>query len=539
VKSTLGLTTIPNVTKVKSLGESSLNMVERPHLPRLLVFVVAYQAQTTIREVLNRIPKILFSICDVEVLVIDDASADCTFVVAEAIRRDGSSPFPLHVLTNPRNQGYGGNQKIGFRFTLERQFDFVALIHGDGQYAPELLPFLLQPLLDGGADAVMDSRMMTPGGARKGGMPLYKFIGNRILTSVQNWFLRSALSEFHSGYRIYAATALRRIPFDLNSNGFHFDTEIIVQLLIAGQRIRELPIPTHYGDEISRVNGLKYAWDVTFTSLKARVQELGLFYDRKFDCRALDDEEKFEAPRLAYDSPHLLALALIPTGARVLLIGKGLRLASELRLRSCRVTAIASEAPSADIPLDRFHRHDLESGELPVDFADFDFVLILDVIEHMRSPEQFVDCLRHACRFAPNVTLMISSANIGFAVTRLMLLLGQFNYGRRGILDLSHTRLFTFDSLSRLLHQGGFEVREKRGIPAPFPLALGDNFAARWLTAANLLLLRLSRSLFAYQIFMVAVPRLSLEFLLQLAKTESSSRARLLANVEEENRQSG
>src|ERR1700687_3440849 len=145
-------------------------MVEPPRLPRLLVFIVAYQAEATIRQVLDRIPKTLSDICDVEILVIDDASSDGTFALAEAVRRERSLPFPLYVLTNPRNQGYGGNQKIGFRFALERGFDLVALVHGDGQYAPELLPTLLQPLLDGGADAVMGSRIMTPGAARKGGM---------------------------------------------------------------------------------------------------------------------------------------------------------------------------------------------------------------------------------------------------------------------------------------------------------------------------------------------------------------------------------
>jgi glycosyltransferase involved in cell wall biosynthesis len=498
--------------------------MSRPRLPRLLVFIVAYQAEATICQVLRRIPANLAGLCDVEILMIDDASSDRTFALAEAMRHESSLPFPLHVLANPRNQGYGGNQKIGLRFALERHFDLVALIHGDGQYAPELLPDLLKPLLDGDAETVMGSRIMTPGGARKGGMPLYKFIGNRILTSVQNWLLRSKLSEFHSGLRIYATAALGRVPFDLNSNGFHFDTEIIVQLLIAGQRIRELPIPTFYGDEISRVNGLRYALDVTLTSIRARVQELGLFYDRKFDCRILDEESLFDAPRLGYASPHRMALERIPAGARVLLLARGFSLAGELRKRGCRVAAAGPDLPAVGVILDAFFRHDLEAGGLPCDLAEFDVVLILDVIEHMRSPELFVDRLRRSCRFAPDVSVIVSSANIGFVVTRFMLLLGQFNYGKRGILDLTHTRLFTFRTLGRLLHQGGFEVRESLGVPAPFPLALGDNPVARLLLAVNRALLRLSRRLFAYQIFLVAVPRLSLDFLLRQAELESDSR---------------
>jgi glycosyltransferase involved in cell wall biosynthesis len=170
--------------------------------------------------------------------------------------------FPLGVLFNPINQGYGGNQKIGYHYALKNNFDFVALLHGDGQYAPEVLPELLKPLAQGAADAVFGSRMLIRGVALKGGMPRYKFVGNKILTWCQNRLLRTAFSEFHSGYRVYSTAALKKIPFDRNTNDFHFDTEIIIQLVIAGMRVRELPIPTHYGDEICHVNGIHYAWNV-------------------------------------------------------------------------------------------------------------------------------------------------------------------------------------------------------------------------------------------------------------------------------------
>jgi glycosyltransferase involved in cell wall biosynthesis len=265
-------------------------MNERVRRPRLLAFIVAYQAEATIEQVLRRIPAGLDAMAEVEILVIDDASTDRTFALAEAMGQADGLPFPLHVRANPANRGYGGNQKIGFRFAIERGFDVVALIHGDGQYAPELLPTLVQPLLDGAADVVMGSRIMTPGGARKGGMPLYKLVGNRVLTALQNRLLGARLSEYHSGYRLYSIAALRRIPFELAADGFHFDTEIIIQLLLAGQRLRELPIPTFYGDEISRVDGLSYAWNVLWSSLQARGHALGLVHDRKFDCRPANDD---------------------------------------------------------------------------------------------------------------------------------------------------------------------------------------------------------------------------------------------------------
>lgn len=230
--------------------------------PRLLIFVVAYFAERTLEKVVRRIPANLLVTYDVEILIIDDGSKDATF--AEGVRI-GSHPdisFKATVLYNPVNQGYGGNQKIGYHFAIEKGFDFVALLHGDGQYAPEVLDELIEPLRRGEADAVFGSRMLLPGDALRGGMPLYKYVGNRILTKIQNCLLGTKFSEFHSGYRIYSVSALKVIPFDRNSNLFHFDTEVIIQLVIAEKRIKELPIPTYYGDEICRVDGLKYAFDV-------------------------------------------------------------------------------------------------------------------------------------------------------------------------------------------------------------------------------------------------------------------------------------
>jgi len=134
---------------------------------RVLVFIVAYNAEKTIAKVLTRIPASLADY-DTEVLIIDDASQDGTFETGEAVRQAGTLPFKLTVLVNPVNQGYGGNQKLGFLYAIEHGFDIVALIHGDGQYAPEALPDLLQPLLNGDADAVFGSRMMEPLAAIKG-----------------------------------------------------------------------------------------------------------------------------------------------------------------------------------------------------------------------------------------------------------------------------------------------------------------------------------------------------------------------------------
>jgi glycosyltransferase involved in cell wall biosynthesis len=252
--------------------------------PKLLIFIVAYQAEFTIAKVLSRIPKNLKDDYDPELLIIDDASKDRTFEVCQKFFEEYPFSFKATVLFNPVNQGYGGNQKIGYHYAIQNQFSFVALIHGDGQYAPECLIELLEPLKIGGADAVFGSRMLERGQALAGGMPLYKYVGNKILTWYENKILGINLSEFHSGYRLYSVNALRKVPFFLNTNDFHFDTEIIVQLVFARLRIAELPIPTYYGDEICRVNGMKYAMDVVVAVTLARLQTLQLFYTPMFDC---------------------------------------------------------------------------------------------------------------------------------------------------------------------------------------------------------------------------------------------------------------
>jgi glycosyltransferase involved in cell wall biosynthesis len=492
--------------------------------PRVLVFIVAYNAEKTISEVVGRIPAELVATYDLEVLIIDDASRDATFARSHSVSKAGNLPFPVRVLFNPVNQGYGGNQKLGYHYAIEKGFDFVALLHGDGQYAPECLPRLLEPLRRGEVDAVMGSRMLRGGGgALKGGMPLYKFIGNKVLTWFENRLLRTNFSEFHSGYRVYSVEALRATPFDRDSNDFHFDTEIIVQLLIAGRTIRELPIPTYYGDEICHVNGMKYAAHVLSTVLKARLQEMSLFYDRRFDCAPAETSPY--TPKFDFQSPHTMAFDRIQPGARVLDLGcAGGYLGCALRKeKRCYVTGMDIN-PVKDGRLDEFRIWDLNNGVPAIEADQYEAVVMLDVIEHLNRPESFLEKLRQRLSVNPSIELIISTGNVGFFITRAMLLMGQFNYGKRGILDMTHTRLFTFGSLRRALKQAGFDILETRGVPGPYPLAIGDNRVSRVLLFINRLLIPIWRGLFAYQIFVRAKPQPSLQSLLSRAETESRSR---------------
>ncbi len=497
--------------------------------PRVLIFIVAYNAEKTVGAVVRRIPASLLDSYDVDVLIIDDASADRTFEQGHSVSRAPGVPFPIHVLVNPVNQGYGGNQKLGYHYAIKYGYDFVALLHGDGQYAPECLPALLEPLRTNQASAVFGSRLLPPSSALRGGMPLYKFLGNRILTWIENRLVGANLSEYHSGYRIYSTQALSAIPFDRNSNDFHFDTEIIIQLNIARLAMIELPIPTYYGDEICYVNGLKYAFHVVAAAVKARLQNMGLFYDRKFDCEPGGISPY--TPKFSYLSPHSLALQFVRPGSRVLDLGcAGGYMAEVLRdKKQCSVTGV--DALPAHAKMDAFYLHDLNDGPPKLDLAPFDFVLMLDVVEHLVQPEAFLEQLRLAMAVNPDAELILSTGNIGFFITRMMLMFGQFNYGKRGILDLTHTRLFTFGSLHRAVEQAGFSVTAAMGVPGPFPLALGDNPISRFLVGVNALLLRGWRSLFSYQIMIRAHAQPVLRTLLSRAEEHSQARRSLMEEL--------
>jgi glycosyltransferase involved in cell wall biosynthesis len=249
---------------------------------KIAIFVIAYNAEKTLKWVIDRIPQ---DVKDkvAEIFVFDDHSPDRTYEVGlehkAALKMD-----TLKIFRNEKNLRYGGNQKRGYNYAIKQGFDIVVMLHGDGQYAPEALATLLEPLEKGEADAVFGSRMMQRG-ALKGGMPMYKYLGNKFLTFLENFLLGMKLTEFHSGYRLYSTHALKKIPFNLNTNDFHFDTDIIVQFKEAGLKIVERPIPTYYGDEISHVNSLKYGLDVVKSVLQYRLSKLKLIKVPKFDMR--------------------------------------------------------------------------------------------------------------------------------------------------------------------------------------------------------------------------------------------------------------
>lgn len=237
---------------------------------RVGILVVAYNAESTLAKTISRIPKNLNNKI-FEILISDDQSSDKTSKIAHEVKYN--SNLPIRVITHPVNLGYGGNQKFGYAWAIENNWDIVVLLHADGQYAPEYLENLIDPILNADIDAVFGSRMINKKNALRGGMPFYKWIGNQILTNLQNFLTKQQFHEWHSGYRAYRVDTLKKTNFQKLSNGFRFDTQIILELISKHANFGEIDIPTFYGEEISHVNGLEYAREIIWDTLKFRIRK--------------------------------------------------------------------------------------------------------------------------------------------------------------------------------------------------------------------------------------------------------------------------
>ena len=439
--------------------------------PRVGVLVVAYNAASTLERTLSRLPQSFADAVD-HVMVCDDASQDDTYEIG--LRFRDTATFPVTVVKHERNLGYGGNQKAGYRWAIEHGLDVVVLLHGDGQYAPECIEDLVDPLVSGDADAVFGSRMLEKGGARRGGMPTYKYVGNKVLTGVQNALTGQKLSEWHSGYRAYRIDALADLDLGSYSDDFDFDTEIILGLVRAGKRIAEVPIPTYYGDEICYVNGLKYAKDVTGDVVRHWAQGHGFgggVQSSESDEYALKDDYGSHAVLLEWLARH--------EPSRVLDAGcyDG-RFAHRVRALGHHVTGLDRQKHEGVAErVDEFIEADLNLP-LPSGLdATYDIVVAGDILEHVMEPHLLLRDL--ASKVRPGGELLVSVPNFGHWYPRGRIAVGKFDYDQRGPLDRGHIRFFTRAMIERLIDECGLRIVEARTVGTPFN-TFADNGSTTW-----------------------------------------------------------
>ena len=235
----------------------------------------AYNAEKTLRKTYREV--IGLEIVD-QVIVVDDASKDQTAEIARTLDR-------TVLETHPVNLGYGANQKTCYRLALKHEADIVIMVHPDYQYTPKLIPAMVSLINSNLYDCVLASRILG-GQALKGGMPLYKYISNRMLTLLQNLMMGAKLSEYHTGYRAFSRELLERLPFENNSDDFIFDNQILAQILWKGNLIAEITCPTKYFKEassISLLRSLKYGLGCIRVAVLFRLARMGLYRSRLFN----------------------------------------------------------------------------------------------------------------------------------------------------------------------------------------------------------------------------------------------------------------
>lgn len=238
---------------------------------KILIFIPAFNVEKKIFSVVERIPIKIFEINEIKILIINDNSNDNTDREIEKIQNKFSYNF--EIINSDKQLGYGGVQKISFNYAIKENYDYIIMLHGDGQYAPEELPKFIAELENPDFDAVFGSRMMNYKSAIRGGMPIYKFLGNIFLTFIQNLILNSNVSEFHSGYRSFKVNSLKKINFFELPDYYHFDTEMIIELLKKKMTLKEIYIPTFYGDEVSHLKSVPYGLKVLYSTIKSKFKK--------------------------------------------------------------------------------------------------------------------------------------------------------------------------------------------------------------------------------------------------------------------------
>lgn len=476
---------------------SAVDGVRSARTPRVGVLVVAYNAAETLELTLSRLPSDFARSVD-HVMVCDDASQDETYEAG--LRFRDHADFPITVVKHASNLGYGGNQKAGYRWAIEHGLDVVVLLHGDGQYAPECINELVTPLVRGEADAVFGSRMLERGGAIAGGMPVYKYVGNKVLTGLQNALTGQRLSEWHSGYRAYRTDALSDLDLSSYSDGFDFDTEIILGLVSAGKRIAEVPIPTYYGDEICYVNGIRYARDVTADVVRHWANHRG------FGGGVASSETDLYALKVTGSHGVLLDWLSRREPSRMLDAGcfDG-RFADLARGLGHHVTGLDRlKHDGVAERVDAFIEADLNQPLPDSIAATYDIVVAGDILEHVMEPQQLLDDL--VSRLAPGGELLVSVPNFGHWYPRGRIAIGRFDYDQRGPLDRGHVRFFTRTTIERLLADAGLRILEHRTVGTPFESVVEGPGASprhrqlvRGLSRADQAMVRAWPRLFGYQ----------------------------------------
>ena len=508
---------------------------------RLLVFVVARHSETHLCDLFERVSPDLFNRRDVHFLVCDDASDDSALFRLQRWLTDHSIRNVTLIQTGSR-QGDGGTQKLGFRAAIDGGFDAVIRLRADHDVPAEYLRSMIDAwvtitipgnvaasLPRGGANwNRADELESLPGAPSRGseaatltrstprvdvllargksGGSWWQRTLARGVAAFQNRMIGWNLAADGVDLRLFSTAFLQSVPFETNSNGDLFDTEILLQAKYSGASIDEVSLAEWTAS--NRRAGWRQILGAVAATLQFQAHQMGMLCSLKL--RRLTAERYCDKTEMSYSS-HAVALNVLKAARprTVLDVGCGPgHVAGRCRDLGIRVTGIDLHQPPVAV-VSEFHAADLEHDSLPADVWDFDAVLLLDVIEHLADPEKFLLAQRHGLRARPSVgnapLFVISTPNVAFIAVRLNLLLGRFNYAERGILDITHKRLFTRRSLLRLLDECGYQVERCHAVGVPFAAVI-EGRVGRALGAIANQLAHWMPTLFAFQFLVECRP---------------------------------
>ena len=454
--------------------------------PRLLLVLLAQRADSaSVWGALERIPQPLLGRMESIVVM---AGEDLAPVLEEQSRaRDKALAERIVVERDPRRYGYGGRRKAALEYARGRAVDVVAVADASVDLPLERLAELFGAALEPEAPIVIASRSR-PGRPAGAGF-------------AHNFLLGFRLHDYASGFRLLPRVWLQRLPFELNADDRRFDTEILIQARAAGARIVEVPVPP-FGDGLPAEDRFSIARSIG-AAVDYRLHQLHVTRRGQYLVEAA-------APYLFKRSPHgshMQVLDAIAAHTRVLDLGcsQGL-LAGPLRARDVRVVGVDAHDPAPVSPdLEAYYQRDLEEPLVLPEGRSFDYVVVSDVIEHIRNRAQLLRSVRRNLK--PDGRLLISTPNVAIWFYRLSLLAGRFEYGPRGVLDETHVHLFTRATFRREIERAGFRVLRERVTALPFEVVFESTGQSRVVAALSFLYHLLARAwpkLFAYQFLIEA-----------------------------------
>jgi len=464
--------------------------------PKILLLVNGCRDFALLKKTLEQIPVQVVDLIG-EIAVFDHYPPA---EIPEALRKIEAVPAydKLRVCRTPRRYEYGDNLKNGFDYAVARGFDLVIVFRSDGLYDPARIPLLLHRALNENSPAVLGDRFKKAGLRENFSRASFRLRAGRLFARVEETMLRLGIEDYHCGYRLFSTTILRRVPYHLNASDYLFDLQLLIQIRSLGVQICGVQVPAFHDPAMGPLKTVTYALRALWTVWGYRLHQLHI--SRK-GMYFVDQGETYTLKKNRYSS-HMQIMDAIKPGSSILDLGCGQGiLAEEYAGKGILTVGVDHIHPDkVSSHFENYIQKDLES-ELKLPYGRvFDYIVLSDVIEHIKNRDEMMRSLRRYLKEGGEV--IISTGNIAIWFYRLSLLLGRFEYGPKGILDRTHVHLFTLNSFTRFIRQNGYRILDIKYTPIPFELVLSSTGRSRMVERITRWYQRLTSiwpRLFAYQ----------------------------------------